>query len=257
MSSRIPCGCPFIAQQNIGGHVPEASDRHCTGRPDSTWAEARAYMELYHREKKIPERLASRLEAVRHEIESTGTYWQTADELAHGARVAWRNSNRCIGRLYWESLRLRDMRHLATEEEIFQACAEHLRVAYNSGKIRPTITVFSPVVPGGVGIRIWNSQLIRYAGYRQGDGSVIGDPLNIALTDALRPWVGRGSRDSLRRAPLGDPTTRQATAALRAAARCRCRSTAGPPCFRLVCGPRAQVACRACSLRHAPRGRWC
>ena len=192
MSSRIPRGCPFIDQQNIGGHVPEASDRHCTGRPDSTWAEARAYLELYHREKKIPERLASRLEAVRHEIECTGTYWQTADELAHGARVAWRNSNRCIGRLYWESLRLRDMRHLATEEEIFQSCAEHLRVAYNSGKIRPTITVFSPVVPGGVGIRIWNSQLIRYAGYRQGGGSVIGDPLNIALTDALRAmgWQG-------------------------------------------------------------------
>ena len=123
MSSRIPRGCPFIDQQNIGGHAPEPSDRHCTGRPDSIWAEARAYMELYHREKKIPERLASRLEAVRHEIECTGTYWQTADELAHGARVAWRNSNRCIGRLYWESLQLRDMRHLATEEEIFQSCA--------------------------------------------------------------------------------------------------------------------------------------
>ena len=84
---RVQSGCPFIDQQNIGGHAPEASDRHCTGRPDSTWAEARAYMELYHREKKIPERLASRLEAVRTEIESTGTYWQTADELAHGARV--------------------------------------------------------------------------------------------------------------------------------------------------------------------------
>ena len=89
------------------------------------------------------------------------------------------------------------MRHLATEEEIFQSCAEHLRVAYNSGKIQPTITVFSPVVPGGVGIRIWNSQLIRYAGYSQGGGSVIGDPLNIALTDALRAGVGRGRRDSL------------------------------------------------------------
>src|SRR5271157_4025451 len=126
---RVQSECPFIDQQNIGGHAPKASDRHCTGRPDSTWAEARAYLELYHREKKIPERLASRLEAVHHEIECTGTYWQTADELAHGARVAWRNSNRCIGRLYWESLRLRDMRHLATEEEIFQSCAEHLREA--------------------------------------------------------------------------------------------------------------------------------
>ena len=86
---------------------------------------------------------------------------------------------------------------LATEEEILQSCAQHLRVAYNSGKIRPTITVFSPVVPGGVGIRIWNSQLIRYAGYRQGGGSVIGDPLNFALTDALRAMGWQGAQGLL------------------------------------------------------------
>jgi len=185
-------GCPFLGQQSFGDHAPEARDRDGIGREDSTWAEARAYLQLYHHEKQIPDRLADRLEAVRREIERTGTYWQTVGELAHGARVAWRNSNRCIGRLYWESLQLRDMRHLATEEEIFVSCVEHLRVAYNSGKIRPTITIFPPAVPGRAGIRIWNPQLIRYAGYRQADGSVIGDPLNSALTDALRALGWRG-----------------------------------------------------------------
>src|SRR5437879_5244852 len=118
-------GCPFGAERFIGDHIigdhisgdrisggtpAETRDRDGCGRERSTWAEARAYLELFHREKRIPHRLAGRLEVVRREIDRTGTYWQTVDELTHGARVAWRNSNRCIGRLYWETLRLRDMR---------------------------------------------------------------------------------------------------------------------------------------------------
>ena len=31
--------------------------------------------------------------------------------------------------------------------------------------------------------RVWNSQLIRYAGYKMEDGSVIGDPANVEFTD--------------------------------------------------------------------------
>ena len=31
--------------------------------------------------------------------------------------------------------------------------------------------------------RVWNSQLVRYAGYRQKDGTVIGDPASVELTD--------------------------------------------------------------------------
>ena len=31
-------------------------------------------------------------------------------------------------------------------------------------------------------LRIWNSQLIRYAGYEQPDGSVIGDPASVDFT---------------------------------------------------------------------------
>jgi nitric-oxide synthase len=46
--------------------------------------------------------------------------------------------------------------------------------------------------PAAQGIRIWNPQLIRYAGYRQTDGSVAGDPLNVELTEVLRRigWSG-------------------------------------------------------------------
>jgi nitric-oxide synthase len=84
------------------------------------------------------------------------------------------------------------MRHLETEEEIFAALVEHIRFATNGGKIRPTITIFAPAVPGHPGIRIWNPQLIRYAGYRQPDGSVIGDPLHAELTEVVQRlgWKG-------------------------------------------------------------------
>ena len=40
-----------------------------------------------------------RIRQVRREIEATGTYRHTSTELEFGARVAWRNSAKCIGRL--------------------------------------------------------------------------------------------------------------------------------------------------------------
>jgi nitric-oxide synthase, bacterial len=185
-------GCPFVATRSVGESANKTRDRARGGTANSTWAEARAYLTLFHREKGNPRLLSDRLKVVRREIDETGTYRHTEDELAHGARVAWRNSNRCIGRLFWESLQLRDMRHVATEEEVFASCVEHLHEAYNGGKIRPVITVFPTVNPGSEGIRIWNPQLIRYAGYRQADGSVKGDPLNCALTEAVRSLGWRG-----------------------------------------------------------------
>src|SRR5215472_17114481 len=59
-----------------------------------------------------------RLRQVRHEIATTGTYWHTSAELEFGARVAWRNSARCIGRLYWRSLRVRDRRGCHTAADL-------------------------------------------------------------------------------------------------------------------------------------------
>ncbi len=103
---------------------------------------------------------------MRAEIELTGTYQHTSAELAFGARVAWRNSARCIGRLYWRSMQVRDLRAVREPAEVAAQCVEHLRIAYNGGKIRPVITVFAPDAPGRPGPRIWNEQLIRYAGYR-------------------------------------------------------------------------------------------
>jgi nitric-oxide synthase len=74
------------------------------------------------------------------------------------------------------------------------------------------MTVFAPPNrPGGPAPRIWNGQLCAYAGYKQRDGTILGDPKNVALTAQalalgwqpphergrfdLLPWIiaGRGT----------------------------------------------------------------
>ncbi|MYW63020.1 nitric oxide synthase oxygenase [Streptomyces sp. SID8379] len=135
---------------------------------------------------------ARRIAEVEAEIAATGTYTHTPRELEHGARVAWRNANRCIGRLYWRSLRVRDLRHLTAAEDIAAACADHLREAAPDGRIRPLITVFAPDRPGRPGPRIWNEQLIRYAGHLQPSGHVVGDPSSAGLTAYAQRLGWRG-----------------------------------------------------------------
>ena len=105
-----------------------------------------------------------RLREIRREISRTGTYQHTLEELEFGARVAWRNSSRCIGRLYWKSLKVRDRREVSSAADIAAECADHLRAATNHGRVRPVITVFAPDTPARSGPRIWNEQLVRYAG---------------------------------------------------------------------------------------------
>jgi nitric-oxide synthase len=153
---------------------------------------AEEFLRLFHGEEPTAGDLESRLAAVRVEIADTGTYAHTPEELAFGARVAWRNSNRCIGRLYWRSLRVRDLRHITDAEEIAEECAEHLRIATNGGRIRPLISVFAPDAAERRGPRIRNEQLIRYAGYRAADGTVTGDPRNAGLTELATRLGWRG-----------------------------------------------------------------
>ena len=133
-----------------------------------------------------------RLRQVRREIEATGTYRHTPAELTFGARVAWRNSARCIGRLYWRSLRVRDRREVTAASDLAAESVRHLREATNGGKIRPVITVFAPDAPGAPGPRILNSELVRYAGHETADGAVTGDPATAGMTRRARDlgWAG-------------------------------------------------------------------
>lgn len=158
--------------------------------------EALDYLRLFYQEQSLPEsQLQERLAEIYRDYRRSRTYWQTEDELAYGAKVAWRNSSRCIGRIFWESLAVRDLRHLTTAEEIFAEIVNHLQQATNGGNIRSSISIFAPDPLGQSGIRIWNPQLIRYAGYRQADGSIVGDPAQIELAEICQQfgWQGQGT----------------------------------------------------------------
>jgi nitric-oxide synthase, bacterial len=104
------------------------------------------------------------------------------ESLEKMVRLAWRNNHRCIGRLFWQNLELLDARFASSADEVFDACVKHLRHSTNSGRIRATITLFHPADSNGQGIRIWNRQLIRYAGYKLNDGKILGDPEQIDMT---------------------------------------------------------------------------
>jgi nitric-oxide synthase len=134
-----------------------------------------------------------RLAIVRAQVAATGSYAHTTEELAHGARMAWRNASRCIGRLYWRSLVVLDRRRARTADEIYSLLVQHLQTA-GEGAIRPVISVFAPAQPGQPFARVWNEQLIRYAGYRTEGGDTVGDVRQIGLTDAVRGfgWQGKG-----------------------------------------------------------------
>ncbi len=128
------------------------------------------------------EECSNRLEAIRVQIAKTGTYVHTARELEFGARLAWKNSNRCIGRHLWKSLEVRDCRELHTEENkeerTIEALKSHMVDAFRDGKIKSVVSVFAPRIPGQPDpVRMANHQLIRYAGF---DGA--GDPDSLTIT---------------------------------------------------------------------------
>lgn len=158
--------------------------------------EAIDYLRLMYQEQALPEtQLQERLVEICREYQRSHIYWQTQEELTYGAKVSWRNSSRCIGRIFWETLVVRDLRHLTTAEEVFAAIVEHIQLSTNGGNIRSTISIFAPDSPGQPGIRIWNSQLIRYAGHRQADGSIVGDPAEVEMTELCQRfgWQGQGT----------------------------------------------------------------
>ena len=148
------------------------------------------YLELGKNETEIKDRINRVVE----EVEETGTYTHTFEELEHGARMAWRNNNRCIGRLFWNTLTVFDARHEQTAEGAFEALLNHIEFAANGGKIRPALSVFPAEQNGVAKLRIWNHQLLRYAGYEK-NGCVIGDSTSVEFTKQCLElgWAGKGT----------------------------------------------------------------
>ncbi|XP_012503684.1 PREDICTED: nitric oxide synthase, inducible [Propithecus coquereli] len=166
--------------------------------PDELLPQAIEFVNQYYgsfKEAKIEEHLA-RVEAVTKEIETTGTYQLTGDELIFATKQAWRNAPRCIGRIQWSNLQVFDARNCSTAREMFEHICRHLRYSTNNGNIRSAITVFPQRSDGKHDFRIWNAQFIRYAGYQMPDGSIRGDPANVEFTQLCidlgwKPKYGR------------------------------------------------------------------
>jgi hypothetical protein len=49
-----------------------------------------------------------RLLEVHKDIENKGKYDLTYDELVHGCGMAWRNAPRCVARVQWQSLKVKN-----------------------------------------------------------------------------------------------------------------------------------------------------
>lgn len=147
--------------------------------------EAKAFVRQMWHERAQPEQAAPRIGEIEAEWGVRATYRHTVQELEAGVRIAWRNAPRCIGRLHWDSIVVRDCRHLDDHESIAASLIEHIRLATNGGDLVPMVSVFAPEDPQGRSWRIWNPQLIRYAGYQQAGGAVLGDPLQAELTQRI------------------------------------------------------------------------
>ncbi|MFD0076232.1 nitric oxide synthase oxygenase [Streptomyces sp. NPDC127166] len=191
--------CPFTSAPSSG----EWQDRPHTPVPQVTdRREAESFVRQFHQEQSDAGDAERRVREVLAEIDRSGTYEHTPAELSFGARVAWRNAARCIGRLYWRSLVVRDLRHVASADGIAADCFEHLRIAGNGGRIRPVISVFAPDRPGRPGPRIVNDQLVRYAGHRTAEGRWIGDPRAAASTAHARDLGWKRSEEAFQVLPL-------------------------------------------------------
>lgn len=148
-----------------------------------------AYFELGKSEQEAKQRI----EDIKDEIAQTGAYTHTYEELKHGAKMAWRNNNRCIGRLFWHTLEVFDARDAVDEKDAAERIFHHMNYATNEGRIRPAITIF-PASHTTNRMRIWNHQLVRYAGYQTSDG-IKGDSSSVAFTEICQGlgWKGKGS----------------------------------------------------------------
>lgn len=170
-------------------------------RTTSLFEQAKEFLQQHYSESNLLG-IEKRLDQVQVEILSTGTYCLTEKELTFGAKLAWRNSNRCMGRLFWKTLKVRDRRTLTTAEEVYSDALGHIKSATHKGKIRSTLSVYASADEGDRGFRILNKQLIRFAGYTLPNGEILGDPDAVSFTDYCQSLGWKGNKTAFDILPL-------------------------------------------------------
>lgn len=79
---------------------------------------------------------SSRRNAVFEEFSSTHRCEHTSDELLVGAKLAWRNHARCVGRIHWRHIELIDARDAVTADALAEDAGARVDMA-----IRPNFVV--------------------------------------------------------------------------------------------------------------------
>lgn len=145
--------------------------------------EARGFIRDFAQETGLsPHAMATRTREVTRALQVSGYYSHTPEELAFGARVAWRNHARCIGRLFWKSLEVIDCRLLTSPEQVAVQMFSHMEQALDGGNLQPLISIFAPLTPFSVPVTVESTQVMQFAGYTTPDGNILGDIQNVETT---------------------------------------------------------------------------
>eukprot|EP01035_Chromulina_nebulosa_P027793 gene27793-36595_t len=196
---------------DCSGCIPEL-DPHPHETPKSTLLrEAFEYQVLFHRENSSPPGIMeARFKEIESSIHSVGTYELTLDDLQYGARVAWRNAQKCANRSKWKELSVIDLRNVCTNQEAFRGILDLLEKSLTSMATITSMAVFRQRLPGETqGPRIWNSMLLRFAGYEgmgsEVTGGILGDPVDANFTKMLIDrfgWIPPSPRTAYDPLPL-------------------------------------------------------
>jgi nitric-oxide synthase len=165
--------------------APSTSTRGQQRDQDTRWRQAAAWLDEFGAS-------TAQIEAAHKQFLRTGGVTLTGDMLSAGVAAAWRNFPRCIGRQFWKGLQVHDAQHATTRAAVAEQLGNYLPWATRAGRILPGAALVLPVDPatGQPLVRIWNEQLVRYAGYVQPDGSIVGDRHNANLTTMITDWFG-------------------------------------------------------------------
>ncbi|MDP1598985.1 nitric oxide synthase oxygenase [Phenylobacterium sp.] len=149
--------------------------------------EARDFIDLFGREQGLPrEQVRNRRAAVISQLRRQGWYEHTSEELAFGARVAWRNSAQCVGRIFWKSLEVIDCRAVTEPSAIAGELVSYLQQSHQEAPVRSKMLIFAPMRGDELSSYIENPQLIQYAGHLSADGAILGDLANVEFTRIVK-----------------------------------------------------------------------
>lgn len=71
---------------------------------------------------------------------------------------------------------------------------------------RSAITIFPQREKAGHDYRVWNHQIISYAGYRMPDGKVVGDAINVEFTEVRFPFYSTVQKILINQFPNSNKT---------------------------------------------------